>query len=116
MTVQYLEIVTTDVEGVCKAYQRTHGASFGDADTSLGGARTAHLVDGGLIGVRPPLRDDEAPVVRPYMRVPDIQSAVDAAEASGATVALPPMPLGVHGTCAIVIRGGIEIGLWANPE
>ena len=79
---------------------------------SLGGARTATLEDGGMVGVRGPLRDTEDPVVRPYILVEDIQAAVDVAAQSGAQVALPPMPLGDHGTCAIVIQGGIECGLW----
>ena len=112
MKIQYLEIVTSDVEAVCDMYAQSHGAEFGDSDMSLGGARTAKLGDGGVLGVRGPLRDTEDPVVRPYFLVEEIQAAVDAAAKSGAQVALPPMELGDHGTCAIVIQGGIEFGFW----
>lgn len=112
MTPHYLEIVTPDVDAVCATYERTHGVTFGDGDPALGGARTADLAGVGMVGVRPPLRDSEEPVVRPYMRVEDVGAAVDAAEAAGAEVAVRAMPLGEHGTCAIVIQGGIEMGLW----
>jgi len=78
----------------------------------LGGARTATLDNGGMIGIRGPLRDDEIPVVRPYVLVENIQATVDAAAKAGAEVALPPMELPGHGTCAIVIQDGIESGFW----
>ena len=59
MKVQYLEIVTSDVESICNMYTRVHGAEFGDSDMSLGGARTAKLSNGGVVGVRGPLRETE---------------------------------------------------------
>ena len=112
MKIHYLEIVTPEVDAVCDTYSTLHDVSFGEGDPGLGGARTAALANGGLLGIRPPLREDEAPVVRHYLLVEDIQATVDAATASGATVALPPMELPGHGTCAIVIHGGVEIGYW----
>ena len=112
MQIQYLEIVTAEVDAVCATYSQLHGVTFGDGDENLGGARTAKLANGGMLGVRPPLRATEKPVVRPYFLVQDIQAAVDAVATSGAVVALPPMKLAGHGTCAIVIQGGIESGLW----
>lgn len=114
MQVQYLEVVTPDVDATCKALAATHGVTFGDPVMALGGARTAPLGTGGRIGVRGPLRPDEEPVVRPYMLVDDIQAAVKGAEAAGATIALPPMDLPGEGTCAIYILGGIDHGLWEN--
>lgn len=112
MQVHYLEFVTPDVDAVCATYARLHGVTFADADPNLGGARTAKLADGGILGIRAPLRDTEAPVVRPYFLVQDIKASVAAAADSGAKVALPPTELAGHGTCAIVIQGGIESGLW----
>ncbi len=112
MHVQYLEIVTQDADGICKTYEKMHGVTFSDAVQNLGGARTAKLASGGLLGVRPPMHGGESAVVRPYILVDDIQAAVDAAAKSGALVALPPMEISGHGTCAIVIQGGIESGLW----
>src|SRR5688500_12527073 len=50
MKIQYLEIVTTNVDAACKLYSQMHGVTFGDADPSLGGARTAKLASGGLLG------------------------------------------------------------------
>ncbi len=112
MKIHYLEIVTPDVDAVCDTYALLHDVEFGDNDQNLGGARTAKLENGGMLGVRAPLRDDEEPVVRPYMLVEDIQATVDAAAESGGVVALPPMELPGHGTCAVVIQGGIESGFW----
>ena len=112
MQIQYLEIVTPDAEAVCQPYPTLHGVTFNDADPNLGGARTAKLAGGGVLGIRPPMRDTEIPVVRPYVLVDNIQASVDAAAKAGAQVALPPMEIPGHGTCAIVIQGGIESGLW----
>ncbi|MEL7237968.1 MAG: hydroxylase [Planctomycetota bacterium] len=112
MKVQYLEIVTAEVDATCDALAKTHGVAFSGPIPEFGNARTADLGDGGRIGVRGPLRPDEGPVVRPYILVEDIEAAVTAAEAAGAKIALPPMPMPGQGTFAIYILGGIEHGLW----
>ena len=112
MQIYYLEIVTNDVSAICELYSQTHGVTFGEGDPNLGGARTAKLESGELLGGRAPMRETEQPVVRPYALVPDIQSAVETAAAAGAEVALPPMEIKTHGTCAIVIHGGNQIGFW----
>ena len=112
MKIHYLEIVASDVDGVCAAYEAAHGIQFGSADPLLGGARTAPLADGGSVGVRGPLRDTEMPVVRPYWLVDDIEAAVDAAAKQGAVVALPPMAIPAKGRFAIYIQGGVDHGLW----
>ncbi len=112
MKVQYLEIVTPNVDAVCAQFAKVHGVTFGDPEPNLGGARAAKLTGGGILGVRGPMRANEMPVVRPYMLVDDIAASVTAAADAGAEIALPPMKLPGHGTCAIVIQGGIECGLW----
>jgi uncharacterized protein len=112
MKIQYLEIVTPDVDAACELYSQMHGVTFGDADKNLGGARTAKLADGGTLGIRAPLRDTEKPVVRPYVLVKDIKASVAAAAESGAEIAMPPTKIAGHGEFAIVVHGGIESGLW----
>ena len=112
MRVHYLEIVASDVDAVCAGYEAALGIRFGSSDPLLGGARTAALPEGGSVGVRGPLRDDEAPVVRPYWLVDDIKAALEAAVLSGALVAHPPMEIPGKGTFAIYIQGGIDHGLW----
>jgi len=89
-----------------------HDVEFGESDPSLGGARVAELLTGGKLGIRPPLRETEKPIVRHYILVNDIQTTVNAAEKAGAEVAVPPMKLPGHGQCAIVIHNGIESGFW----
>jgi len=112
MKVHYLEIVASDVDAVCAAYEAAHGIKFGSPDPVLGVARTARLPDGGSIGVRAPLRDTEQPVVRPYWLVDDIEAALVAASNQGAVVAHPPLELPGKGTFAIYIQGGVQHGLW----
>ena len=112
MKIQYLEIVTKEVDAVCAAYASAHNVNFGEPDASLGNARTAALADGGLVGVRAPLRDTEEPVVRPYWLVNDIGAAVTAAVQAGGELAVEPMEIPGHGTFAIYLHGGTEHGLW----
>ena len=112
MQVHYLEIVTPDVDAVCATYAQLHGVAFSVPEVALGNAHTAPLSDGGKIGVRAPMHETEAPVVRPYLLVDDIEAAIKAVEKQGGTIAHPPMELPGHGTFAIFIQGGVHHGLW----
>jgi predicted enzyme related to lactoylglutathione lyase len=112
MQIHYLEIVTQEVDAVCAAYAAANAVRFGDPDAGLGGARTAPLLGGGLVGVRAPMHEAEDPVVRPYWLVDDVEAAVAAAQEAGAEVAHPPMEIPGHGTFAIYIQGGVHHGLW----
>ncbi|MDP2136976.1 MAG: hypothetical protein Q8J74_03900 [Candidatus Didemnitutus sp.] len=112
MQVHYLEIVTTEVDATCAAYAQLHGVAFGEGDPGLGNARTAALANGGMIGVRAPMHDDEPPVVRPYLLVKDIAAAVEIAVKAGGEIAHPPMEIPGHGKFAIYLQGGIHHGLW----
>lgn len=112
MQIQFLEIVTPDVNALCNQYSSIHGITFSEPIANLGGARTAKLNGGGLIGIRGPLRETETPVIRPYVLVDDLEAAVAAAADAGAEIAIPSMEIPDHGTIAIVIQGGIECGLW----
>lgn len=112
LMIHYLEIVTKDIDAACELYSQMHGVKFGDADKGLGGARTATLAGGGMLGIRAPLRPTEKPVVRPYVLVKDIKASVAAAAKAGAKIAMEPTEIPGHGQFAIVIHGGIESGLW----
>ena len=114
MKIGYLEIVTPEVAGVCATYAAAYGVEFSDPVPALGQARTAALPGGGRLGIRAPMRDTEAPVVRPYFLVEDVAAAVEAARAAGAEIAVPPMPLPGQGVCAIYLQGGVEHGLWQH--
>lgn len=112
MKIQYLEIVTKNVDAVCAAYAATNEVQFGEPDAGLGNARTAAMPHGGWVGVRAPMRENEEPVVRPYWLVDNIEAAVASAEEAGAKIAHPPLEIPGHGTFAIYIQGGIQHGLW----
>lgn len=112
MQIQYLEVVTGDVDAVCTAYTTALNVTFGDPQPELGNACTASLPGGGLVGVRAPLRDTEDPVVRPYWLVDDINAAVAAVEKAGGEIALPPTEIPGRGTFAIYLQGGNDHGLW----
>ena len=112
LTVQYLEIVTPEADATCALLAATHGVTFGDPVPGFGNARTARLHDGRLLGVRAPMRETEAPVVRPYLLVEDIDAAIKAAENAGAEIAIPPLEIPGQGRFAIYLLGGIDHGLW----
>lgn len=112
MQVHYLEIVTPDMDAMCSSLEKMHGVKFSKPVAEFGNARTATLRGGGQIGVRAPMRDNEDPVVRPYLLVDDIESAINEAEAAGAEIAMPPMEMPNRGKFAIYIQGGIQHGLW----
>jgi uncharacterized protein len=112
MKIQYLEIVTKEVDAVCAAYAAARKVQFGEPVAGLGNARTASLAGGGLVGIRAPLRTTEEPVVRPYWLVDDIAAAIAAAVQAGGEVAVPPMEIAGHGTFAIYLQGGNDHGLW----
>ncbi|NVB82423.1 MAG: hypothetical protein HOV81_28850 [Kofleriaceae bacterium] len=112
MSIQYLEIVSDDVDTVAAFYERVHGLSFGAPDPDLGQARVATRADGSLVGIRKPLAAHEQPLMRTYFAVDDIQQAVKKAEAAGATVAYGPTRQGARGTFAILFQGGVQHGLW----
>jgi hypothetical protein len=40
MHIQYLEVVTTDVNAVCALYSKMHGVTFGNADRPYNWLRT----------------------------------------------------------------------------
>ncbi|MEM9693164.1 MAG: hypothetical protein AAGA56_11510 [Myxococcota bacterium] len=115
MSIHYLEIVTEDVDKVCRLYEQVDALSFGSETTEMGQARLAVRADGSMVGVRRPLADHESPIMRTYVAVENAQQAVNAAEASGAMVAYPPTEQGEYGTFAIVIQGGVQHGLWQRP-
>lgn len=112
MKIQYLEIVSPDVEAICRDYETTHNVSFAEPDDLLGGARTCSLPDGSIVGVRGPLRKTEDPIVRPYWLVDDIEQALSTLEAQGAEVAVPPLEIPGKGKFAIYIHGSVDHGLW----
>ena len=114
MRIEYLEIVTPDVDAVCATYEKIHGVSFSEPEAGLGGARTAKLAGGGRVGVRAPMHEAEEPVVRPYVLVDDIDAAAQAAEEAGAEIAHPRMEIPGQGKFAIFIQGGIQHALWQN--
>jgi len=112
MQIQYLEIVTENVEETCAALAALHGVTFGEPEAMLGHARVATMKDGGRIGVRAPMAEHETPIVRPYILVEDIEAAISAAEAAGAEFAMKATEMPGYGTFAIYFLGGVQYGLW----
>jgi predicted enzyme related to lactoylglutathione lyase len=110
--VYYLEIVTPDIRATSDFYTGAYGWRFEPEAPELGNARVATLPDGSLCGIRAPMHDQEKPIVRTYLRVADIDTAVQRAAELGATVALAPMEIPGRGKIAIYFLGGIEQGLW----
>ena len=112
MGIHYLEIVATDVDGVCAAYAAANNVEFGEPVAELGNARTANTEAGYVVGVRAVMHETEEPTVRPYWLVDDIEAAVAAAVEAGGEVAHPPLEIPGRGMFAIYILGGVHHGLW----
>ncbi len=112
MSVRYVEIVSNDADSLVGLYSSLHDLSFDPPDPDLGQARVASQGDGTLVGIRKPLAAHEQPIMRSYLEVTDIQSAVKRAEERGAVVAYPPTQQGRRGIFAIVIYGEVQHGLW----
>ena len=113
MQVQYLEIVTKDMQATCDLYSQIHGVTFGEPVEVLGNARTTDMPDGSMLGIRAPMHDAEGQVVRPYFLTEDIEAAVATAEKAGATIAMGATSIpGSDGKFAIIFQGEIQSGLW----
>lgn len=110
--IYYLEIVTPDAKAVSEFYADAHGWRFEPEAPELGNALVATLPDGSMCGIRAPMHEQEEPIVRTYIRVSNIESAVKHAAESGATIALEPMEIPGRGKVAIYFLGGIQQGLW----
>ena len=111
-TVHYLEIVTPDVEAMRRLYCGAYGWGFQATGPELGNAFVAELPDGSLCGIRAPMHEEEKPTVRPYLRVADLELAIEEASQLGAQIALDSMDIPGYGRIAIYIFGGIEQGIW----
>ena len=112
MQIQYLEIVTENVDVTVAALATLHGVTFSDPEPMLGNARVAAMRDGGRVGVRAPLAEHDQPIIRPYVRVEDIDVAIAAAEAGGAEFAMKATEVPGQGKFAIYFLGGQQYGLW----
>ena len=112
MQVEYLEIVTPDVEATCSALAKQHGIAFSEPVPELGNAYLADFSNGGRISVRAPMADHETPTVRPYMLVDDIEAAIAEAQSAGAEFAMLATEVPGQGTFAIYMLGGIQHGIW----
>lgn len=114
-TTYYLEIVTSDVEGARQLYGTAYGWDFEAKGPEWGNSFVATLPDGSLCGIRASLHEQENPIVRTYLRVADIEAAVQEAGQLGAQIALEPMEIPGQGKIAVYLHGGIEQGLWQVP-
>ncbi|MGX5172883.1 VOC family protein [Aliikangiella sp. IMCC44653] len=112
MQVHYLEIVTQEVSNTCATYSELYGIKFSDEIPELGNARKAELGNGGIIGIRAPLHESEEPVIRPYMLVENIDSAIETVVSTGGEIIHPPLEIPGFGMFAIYLQGGNQLGLW----
>ena len=110
--VEFLEIVTPDRDATCALLESLHGVTFSDPVAEFGNSRTAPLAGGGLLSVREPMHGAETPVVRPYLRVDDIDAAVQTAADAGGEIAMASTPTVDDARFAIYFHGGNQYGLW----
>lgn len=114
-TIHYFEIVTPDVEAACRHYGAAYGWSFEATGPEMGNSFIASMPNGSICGIRAPMHEEEKPIVRTYLRVENLEKAVEEAAELGAEIALERMEIPGHGTIAIYFYGGIQQGLWQVP-
>lgn len=112
MKMHYLEIVCSNVDEICATYEKVHGLSFEAPDPLLGNARTAKMPDGGAVGIRGTLSDEEEYIVRPYFIVEDMDLALEFVKGQGGDIIHPPLEISGRGKFAIYSQGGVQQGLW----
>ncbi len=110
----YIEHVSVDPAAAIQTLEAT-GWRFGEPKEELGGARIAER-RGLIVAVRGELTPGEAPVMRAYTRVADLDAAYNAALAAGATDMLSSMEIPGRGRIAIYGIGGLEMGLWQPAD
>lgn len=110
-SVHYLEFVTREPDKLRYALEKSHGWTFAQV-ADLAGSWVAEMPGGGRCGIRAPMHEQEKPIVRSYVRVADLDRAVEIARANGAELLLSPMKVGAQGRIAIYAIAGIEQGLW----
>lgn len=114
MKVRYLEVVTPDVAGTVAIFEASSNAEFSDPQPMLGNARVANMPDGGQIGIRAPMSDEEVPVTRTYFLTDNIEAATAKAVATGAELAHPVMEIPSVGTFSIFFHGNNQFGFWQD--
>jgi predicted enzyme related to lactoylglutathione lyase len=112
MQIQYLEIVTPDVEGTIAIFAASNSANFSDPAAELGNAKIAQMPGEGQISIRTPMHDAEEPVTRTYFLTEDIEAATEQAVAAGAELAHPVMETPGQGKFSIFFNGSNQFGCW----
>ena len=112
MKIQFLEIVTPDVEGTIAIFAASNGAKFSDPVAEFGNSRIAIMPDGGKVSVRAPMHETEEAVTRTYFLTEDIEAATEQAVSAGAELAHPVMEIPGQGKFSIFFHGSNQFGYW----
>jgi uncharacterized protein len=110
----WADLWTSDVEGSRRFYAELFGWEAGEASPEFGGY-FMFLRDGApVVGATGPMGDEPAGNVwKPYLATDDITRTIKAAEAEGATVTVPAMPVADLGVQSVLIDPtGATIGVW----
>ncbi|HXC84483.1 MAG TPA: VOC family protein [Trebonia sp.] len=115
--VAFFEIISPDAERALKFYTEMFGWAA-QADPNMGGYALVDTnagegaIGGGIGGTEAP---GEAPTVKIYMRVDDLDAALDRAERLGGKRLVPPtdLPEGYGRFAIFTDPDGNQVGLWA---
>lgn len=117
----WIGLTTHDVDGAIEFYTELFGWEFPEGNPEFGGYRVVLKNGLPVAGAMTSLSGPEGPTEEPqaptnwtvYLRTRDIAASTEAAAAHGATVLLPPMPVGDMGTMAVIADpAGAVVGLW----
>lgn len=113
----WVDLMTSDRDASVAFYTSLFGWAAGEQNPEFGGYSNFKIAGEGVAGVMAAQDGDQPDAWTVYLNVADAAAAVSAAEAAGATVIVPAMPVGDLGVMAVVVDpGGSAIGMWQPGE
>jgi len=110
--VAHTEVVTNDVEGTQKFYEKLYGWKFQDLGADMGNYRMGTLPGGATCGIRAPQESAEKPGLINYILVTDVGKTLTEAKRLGAKVVVEPQEVPGMGWFAVFDVHGVPNGVW----
>ncbi len=118
----WVDLVTTDVDGAKSFYSALFGWSFVDKPTDRGGIYTMIQLNGhhvaGLSQMMPEMMEQGMPSIwSSYVSYSNADEVVGKVEAAGGAVTMPPMDVMEEGRMAIIQDpSGASVGVWQPKD
>lgn len=113
----HFEVITTDVDGTRKFYEKAFGWKFQTFGPEFGNYVMGELPNGTTCGIRlPEAAQGEQPGILNYVLVKDVKQAVKDAKGLGAKVVAEPMEVPGMGWLAVYLVHGVPNAVWESAK